>query len=175
MSGNVPAIRFAGFTEPWEQRKLGDFATRVSEMSNQPELPRVEYEDINPGQGTLNKELASKGSVKGGIAFEPGDVLYGKLRPYLMNWLFPQFRGIAVGDFWVLRPTGCDGSFLFRFIQSDRFQYNANISSGSKMPRADWAFVSEGKYLVPKSREEQHQIGETFQRLDNLITLHQRK
>ena len=175
MSGNVPAIRFAGFAEPWEQRKLGDFATRVSEMSNQPELPRVEYEDINPGQGTLNKELASKGSVKGGIAFEPGDVLYGKLRPYLMNWLFPQFRGIAVGDFWVLRPTGCDGSFLFRFIQSDRFQYNANISSGSKMPRADWAFVSEGKYLVPKSREEQHQIGETFQRLDNLITLHQRK
>ena len=62
-------------------------------MSNQPELPRVEYEDINPVQGTLNKELDSMESEKSGIAFEPGDVLYGKLRPYLMNWLFPQFRG----------------------------------------------------------------------------------
>ena len=43
------------------------------------------------------------------------------------------------------------------------------------MPRADWAFVSEGDYLMPKSREEQRRIGETFQHLDNLITLHQRK
>ena len=144
-------------------------------MSGEADLPRVEYEDINSGQGTLNKDLASKESAKTGIAFEPGDVLYGKLRPYLMNWLYPQFRGIAVGDFWVLRPDGVEGSFLYRFIQSERFQYNANISSGSKMPRADWAFVSEDNYLVPSSRDEQRLIGTTFQQLDNLITLHQRK
>ena len=143
-------------------------------MSGEADLPRVEYEDINSGQGTLNKDLASKESAKTGIAFEPGDVLYGKLRPYLMNWLYPQFRGIAVGDFWVLRPDGVEGSFLYRFIQSERFQYNANISSGSKMPRADWAFVSEDNYLVPSSRDEQRLIGTTFQQLDNLITLHQR-
>ena len=144
-------------------------------MSDEPDLPRVEYEDINSGQGTLNKDLAAKESAKTGITFEPGDVLYGKLRPYLMNWLYPQFKGIAVGDFWVLRPDGVEGSFLYRFIQSERFQYNANISSGSKMPRADWAFVSEDNYLVPASRDEQRLIGATFQRLDNLITLHQRK
>ena len=68
-------------------------------MSDEPDLPRVEYEDISSGQGTLNKDLAAKESAKTGIAFEPGDVLYGKLRPYLMNWLYPQFKGIAVGDF----------------------------------------------------------------------------
>ena len=172
---NVPEIRFTGFTEAWEQRKLDDITTRVSEMYNQPDLPRVEYEDINPGQGTLNKELSSKESTKNGIVFEPKDVLYGKLRPYLMNWLFPQFKGVAVGDFWVLRPTACDASFLFRFIQSERFWYYSNISSGSKMPRADWAFVSKGNYLVPKNREEQRQIGTLFSHLDSLITLHQRK
>jgi type I restriction enzyme S subunit len=171
----VPEIRFVGFTDPWEQRKLGNIATRITAMSGEADLPRVEYEDINSGQGTLNKDLASKESAKTGIAFEPGDVLYGKLRPYLMNWLYPQFRGIAVGDFWVLRPDGVEGSFLYRFIQSERFQYNANISSGSKMPRADWAFVSEDNYLVPSSRDEQRLIGTTFQQLDNLITLHQRK
>ena len=144
-------------------------------MYNKPDLPRVEYEDINPGQGTLNKELSSKESTKSGIVFEPKDVLYGKLRPYLMNWLFPQFKGVAVGDFWVLRSTACDASFLFRFIQSERFWYYSNISSGSKMPRADWAFVSKGNYLVPKNREEQRQIGTLFSHLDSLITLHQRK
>ena len=172
---NIPEIRFTGFTEAWEQRKLSDLITRVSEMYNQPDLPRVEYEDINPGQGTLNKELSSKGSAKSGIVFEPEDVLYGKLRPYLMNWLFPQFKGVAVGDFWVLRPTACDASFLFLFIQSERFRYYSNISSGSKMPRADWAFVSKGNYLVPKNREEQYRIGTLFSHLDSLITLHQRK
>jgi len=171
----TPQIRFKGFTEAWEQRKLDDITTRVSEMYNKPDLPRVEYEDINPGQGTLNKELSSKESTKSGIVFEPKDVLYGKLRPYLMNWLFPQFKGVAVGDFWVLRSTACDASFLFRFIQSERFWYYSNISSGSKMPRADWAFVSKGNYLVPKNREEQRQIGTLFSHLDNLITLHQRK
>ena len=172
---NIPEIRFTGFTEAWEQRKLDDITTRVSEMYNKPDLPRVEYEDINPGQGTLNKELSSKESTKSGIVFEPKDVLYGKLRPYLMNWLFPQFKGVAVGDFWVLRSTACDASFLFRFIQSERFWYYSNISSGSKMPRADWAFVSKGNYLVPKNREEQRQIGTLFSHLDSLITLHQRK
>ena len=171
----TPQIRFKGFTEAWEQRKLDDITTRVSEMYNQPDLPRVEYEDINPGQGTLNKELSSKESTKSGIVFEPKDVLYGKLRPYLKNWIFPQFKGVAVGDFWVLRPTACDASFLFRFIQSERFWYYSNISSGSKMPRADWAFVSKGNYLVPKNREEQRQIGTLFSHLDSLITLHQRK
>ena len=153
---------------------MGELATRITTMSGEAGLPRVEYEDINSGQGTLNKDLAAKESNKVGIEFMPGDVLYGKLRPYLMNWLYPQFKGIAVGDFWVLRPDGVDGSFLYRFIQSERFQYNANISSGSKMPRADWAFVSEDTYLAPSSHEEQRLIGTTFQQLDNLITLHQR-
>lgn len=170
-----PEIRFAGFTGPWEQRKLGDMATRVTNMSNNPKLPRVEYEDINSGQGMLNKDLASKKSTKAGIEFQPGDVLYGKLRPYLMNWLYPQFKGIAVGDFWVLRPTDIDGTFLYRLVQSEQFQRNANISTGSKMPRADWTFVTNGNYPVPSSRKEQRLIGITFQHLDNLITLHQRK
>ncbi|MBQ2681339.1 MAG: hypothetical protein IJF97_05320 [Eggerthellaceae bacterium] len=153
---------------------MEELATRITKMSDEPGLPRVEYEDINPGQGTLNKDLAIKESTKTGIEFMVGDVLYGKLRPYLMNWLYPQFKGIAVGDFWVLRPTDTDGSFLYRFIQSEHFQYNANISSGSKMPRADWSFVSEDNYFVPSNRGEQRLIGATFQQLDNLITLHQR-
>lgn len=163
------------WSSAWEQRKLGDLATRITVMSGETGLPRVEYEDINSGQGTLNKDLSEKESSKIGIEFLPGDILYGKLRPYLMNWLYPQFKGIAVGDFWVLRPDGVDGSFLYRFIQSERFQNNANISSGSKMPRADWVLVSEENYLAPSSCEEQRLIGAIFQQLDNLITLHQRE
>lgn len=171
----VPAIRFKGFTDPWEQRKFSDLTDRVSIQPSDPNLPQVEYEDINSGEGTLNKDLRDKKGGKTGIEFYAGDVLYGKLRPYLMNWLYPQFNGVAVGDFWVLRATECDGSFLYRLVQTDSFQRLANVSSGSKMPRADWNLISQSLFAVPANHDEQKAIAKSLAELDNLITLHQRK
>ena len=138
-------------------------------------MPQVEYEDIISGEGTLNKDLRDKEGGKTGIKFYAGDVLYGKLRPYLMNWLYPQFNGVAVGDFWVLRATECDSSFLYRLIQTDSFQRLANVSSGSKMPRADWNLISQSFFAVPADHAEQKAIAKSLAELDKLITLHQRK
>ena len=170
-----PAIRFRGFTDAWEQRKFGDIATRSSIMTSEKELPRVEYEDIITEAGELNKDLYSKGNEKMGLKFSSGDVLYGKLRPYLHNWLLPTFDGVAVGDFWVLQPQNIDSSFLFRLIQGSKFDEIANQSTGTKMPRADWKLIAKTEFSVPVDIEEQKYIGSYFQRLDNLITLHQRK
>lgn len=123
----------------------------------------------------LNKDLRDKEGGKTGIKFYAGDVLYGKLRPYLMNWLYPQFNGVAVGDFWVLRATECDSSFLYRLVQTDSFQRLANVSSGSKMPRADWNLISQSSFAVPADHAEQKAIAKSLAELDDLITLHQRK
>ena len=172
---NTPEIRFEGFTDPWEQRKFSDLTDRVSIQSSDSDLPQVEYEDIISGEGTLNKDLRDKEGGKTGIKFYAGDVLYGKLRPYLMNWLYPQFNGVAVGDFWVLRATECDSSFLYRLIQTDSFQRLANVSSGSKMPRADWNLISQSFFAVPADHAEQKAIAKSLAELDNLITLHQRE
>lgn len=125
--------------------------------------------------GALNKDLCDKEGGKTGIKFYAGDVLYGKLRPYLMNWLYPQFNGVAVGDFWVLRATECDSSFLYRLVQTDSFQKLANVSSGSKMPRADWNLISQSFFAVPADHAEQKAIAKSLAELDSLITLHQRK
>ena len=170
-----PQIRFKGFTDAWEQRKFGSIVYRTNEMSDTDGLPRVEYEDIEAGQGTLNKDLKEKVSTKKGIVFQYGDILYGKLRPYLKNWLFAWFSGIAVGDFWVLRSNLVSHSFIYRLVQTPAFDYIANQSTGSKMPRADWNLVSNSKFTLPLSAEEQEAIGQIFLKLDNLITLHQRK
>ena len=170
-----PQIRFKGFTDAWEQRKLGSMVYRTNEMSDIDGLPRVEYEDIEAGQGTLNKDLKEKVSTKKGIVFQYGDILYGKLRPYLKNWLFAWFSGIAVGDFWVLRSNLVSHSFIYRLVQTPAFDYIANQSTGSKMPRADWNLVSNSEFTLPLSTEEQEAIGQIFLKLDNLITLHQRQ
>ncbi|KFI89606.1 type I restriction-modification enzyme [Bifidobacterium ruminantium] len=92
-----------------------------------------------------------------------------------MNWLYPQFNGVAVGDFWVLRATECDSSFLYRLVQTGSFQRLANVSSGSKMPRADWNLISQSFFAVPADHAEQKAIAKGLAELDTLITLHQRK
>ena len=144
-------------------------------MSDKKGLPRVEYEDIISGAGRLNKDIKLKESEKVGIVFHKGDVLYGKLRPYLQNWLLASFNGLAVGDFWVLQPQNTDSSFLYRLVQSQQFDGVANQSTGTKMPRADWKLVSKTKFAMPHSVDEQAAIGAYFEHLDTLITLHRRK
>ena len=172
----VPEIRFYGFTYDWEQRKFSDIATRESSISTSTtDVPSVEYEDVIAEEGRLNKDIHLKEAVKSGITFDGSQVLYGKLRPYLHNWLNPDFKGIAVGDWWVLKPINMDKKFLYRLIQTQQFDNIANQSSGSKMPRADWNLISNSEFMVPFSKEEQSKIGIYFDSLDHLITLHQRK
>ena len=168
-----PELRFPGFTDAWEQRKFKDIAFKRGKIS-EADLPYVEFEDINSGIGTLNKNISQKVGHKKGLLFEAGDVLFGKLRPYLQNWLLCQFAGIAVGDFWVLQPQNVSSAFLYYLIQSEAYQSVANISSGTKMPRSSWPLVSETLFSIPKYKEA-NMIGEFFLLIDRTITLHQRK
>uniref|UniRef100_UPI00261FB49F restriction endonuclease subunit S n=3 Tax=Turicimonas muris TaxID=1796652 RepID=UPI00261FB49F len=131
-----PRLRFPEFTDAWEQCKFGELVKRISGSAlSSPENPGVEYDDINSGEGTLNKDVRLKVGTKKGQPFEPADLLYGKLRPYLKNILLPDFSGVAIGDFWVLRPAKYSSKFLFNLIQTPRFEEKANCSAGSKMPR----------------------------------------
>ena len=160
----------------WEQRKLSDIAVRESSVCiSASDIPSVEYEDVVAEEGRLNKDIYSKETVKSGIIFDGSQVLYGKLRPYLHNWLNPDFKGIAVGDWWVLKPIDMNKNFLYRLIQTQQFDNIANQSAGSKMPRADWNLISNSVFMVSILKEEQSKIGEYFNNLDHLITLHQRE
>jgi type I restriction enzyme S subunit len=171
----VPELRFRGFTDDWEERKLTEIVNRVNKSSNSDVLPKVEFEDIVSGEGRLNKDISSKLDSRKGTLFESENILYGKLRPYLKNWLFPDFEGVALGDFWVFEATDVSvPSFDYYLIQSDDYQKVANDTSGTKMPRSDWKNVSSTDFAIP-SKDEQKQIGAFFKQLDDAITLHQRK
>ncbi|MDT2914881.1 restriction endonuclease subunit S [Lactococcus lactis] len=171
----VPELRFKGFTDDWEQRKLTEIVNRVNKSSNSDVLPKVEFEDIVSGEGRLNKDISSKFDSRKGTLFEPENILYGKLRPYLKNWLFSDFEGVALGDFWVFEATDVSvPSFDYYLIQSDNYQKVANDTSGTKMPRSDWKNVSSTDFAIP-SKDEQKQIGAFFKQLDNTIVLHQRR
>ena len=171
----VPELRFPGFADNWEERKLTEIVNRVNKSSNSDVLPKVEFEDIVSGEGRLNKDISSKFDSRKGTLFEPENILYGKLRPYLKNWLFSDFEGVALGDFWVFEATDVSvPSFDYYLIQSDNYQKVANDTSGTKMPRSDWKNVSSTDFAIP-SKDEQKQIGAFFKQLDNTIVLHQRR
>ncbi|MDT2816812.1 restriction endonuclease subunit S [Vagococcus lutrae] len=169
-----PEIRFAGFTDDWEQRKFKNIVLRKSKNSNSDKLPKVEFEDIVAGQGRLNKDVSQKSDDRKGVLFTKSDILYGKLRPYLKNWLLADFDGIALGDFWVFECNNSIPEFVYTLIQSDMYQRVANDTSGTKMPRSDWTKVSNTDFFIP-NEEEQQKIGTFFKQLDDTIALHQRQ
>ena len=171
----VPEIRLDGFEDRWEEKGFIQIVNRVTESSDSDSLPKVEFEDIISGQGKLNKDISSKFDNRKGILFKPGYTLYGKLRPYLNNWLLPKFEGVALGDFWVFDPNGNNSDFIYYLVQSSRYQKVANDTSGTKMPRSDWKSVSTTIFAIPQTIAEQQAIGAYFSNLDNLINSHQEK
>lgn len=171
----VPEIRLDGFEDRWEEKEFIQIVNRVTESSDSDALPKVEFEDIISGQGKLNKDISSKFDNRKGILFKPGYTLYGKLRPYLNNWLLPKFEGVALGDFWVFDPNGNNSDFIYYLVQSSRYQKVANDTSGTKMPRSDWKSVSTTIFAIPQTIAEQQAIGAYFSNLDNLINSHQEK
>ena len=167
----VPKIRFKRFEEEWLKTDFGKIVFRNSATTDSKELRSVEYENINSEYGTVTKSYNNKKGIK----FKKGDVLFGKLRPYLKNWILTCFEGKAVGDFWVLSSRkGFDSSFVFYLIQTNRFAFISNITTGTKMPRSDWNLVSNTSFDIP-IRSEQQKIGALFAKLDQLLDLQHQK
>lgn len=173
----IPKRRFREFLEAgeWKDFSFGTLVERKSTMMTGVSLPILEYEDLISGSGELDKDITQKNGNKTGIFFQEGDIVYGKLRPYLKNWYLPAFDGIAVGDFWVFRSQNIAPTFIYGLIQTPRYETVANQSIGTKMPRADWHVVSDTSFFVPMDYCEQKKIGDFCRRLDTLISLHQQK
>ena len=165
-----PKIRFKGFEGEWKTPQFSEMVERISASGQAGMLPGVEFEDIISGEGCFNKDIYKKECHKYGKLFYEGDILFGKLRPYLKNIILADFNGVAIGDFWVLRSKGFDEKYLYTLVNSESFLKVANISSGSKMPRADWNLVSTTKFVVPSAKDEQKAIGKYFTSLDSQIS-----
>lgn len=170
----VPKRRFRGFEKKWSQKKFGELVDRVSTTEKDISLPQVEFEDIISGEGRFNKDIFQKKIDKTGIKFKEDDILFGKLRPYLKNWLLASFEGLAIGDFWVFRSKVSDSKFIYFMIQTQRYQSIANLTIGTKMPRSDWYTVSNTNFNVPINKEQQ-KIGAFFKVLDERIANQKRK
>ncbi|MGP2693774.1 restriction endonuclease subunit S [Serratia nevei] len=133
----------------------------------------IELEHISQGTGKIlgSANSAELSSIKN--HFNKESVLFGKLRPYLKKFAFPNYDGVCSTEIWVMnvidRET-IDPLFIFYLIQHDRFMNEANKSCGTKMPRADWKVVSGLEVPVPPLFE-QIKIASILNTVDKKLSL----
>lgn len=156
----------------WEKKKLGEIFRIKSEKYNPIKetysVKCIELEHLATDTGKLlgYVEGAELNSIKN--KFKNGDVLFGKLRPYLRKFLRPNFDGVCSSEIWVLEGQIISNHFLYWLIQTDSFIEIANKSSGSKMPRADWSLISTQTFFYP-SQKEQTKIANFLSAIDEKI------
>jgi type I restriction enzyme, S subunit len=107
-------------------------------------------------------------------AFAPGDILFGKLRPYLAKVTRLGVGGVCVGELLVLRTSDSviDSAFLECRIRTIDFIELVNSSTfGAKMPRADWNFIGNVRIAFPRSLDEQRAIALFIQEATRELTI----
>ena len=146
-----------GVPEGWETKPLSALCNEVRESVDPKTLPPdtayIGLEHMPRRSITLNEWASSVGVESTKLAFRHGDVLFGKIRPYFHKVGFTLTDGIASSDAIVIRPADPDDyEYLLLLFSSDGFVSIASktVREGSKMPRADWRFLSESDVLVPE-------------------------
>ncbi len=148
-----------GSTSKWGKVEFNEIATLSKQKFNPQKEANdklcVELEHIEKETGRLLGTINSAGQLSTKNVFRTGDVLFGKLRPNLRKYIHCDFDGVCSSEIWVLNAQKKTNShFLFYLIQQEKFIRSACITSGSKMPRADWAVVSEVPFLLPPLPEQ---------------------
>jgi type I restriction enzyme S subunit len=149
--------------EHWGTRRLKFLVRNVNEQTStrQPDEVYIALEHVEGWTGRVNlpsENVEFDSQVK---RFRPGDVLFGKLRPYLAKVTRPDVPGVCVGEFLVLRGTDEEllPEFLEQQLRSKRFIDIINSSTfGAKMPRADWTFIGNLVVVYPPAHAEQLRI-----------------
>lgn len=131
--------------------------------------PCIELDCISQRDGQLLTTLDSSQQQSIKNIFKKGDVLFGKLRPYLRKYILATFDGVCSSEIWVLKGIRMNNSYLYQFVQTDFFINVANKSTGSKMPRADWNTISSTFVFYP-CLEEQTKIAKFLSALDDKIS-----
>ena len=174
---SVPEIRFAGFTDPWEQRKLGEIvsigAGAPPSAFSAGNFLYVKVDDLNESS---HFQFDSAQRVDANTAVKPirkGSIIFAKRGAAILGNKVRVLGKTAYIDtnMMALEPRGVDADFLWLFINQTGLY---RIADTSTIPQINNKHIEPYPVDIPNMAEQQA-IGTFFSRLDDLITLHQRK
>ena len=188
---NVPDIRFDGFTDAWEQRKLSDMVERVTRKNEnlESELPltiSARYGLIDQNE-FFDKRIASR-DVSGYYLLKKGEFAYNKSTSSDAPWgavkRLDRYEMGVLSTLYIvfaLKEDGnIDSDFLVSYYDTDCWHKGVQAIAAEGARNHGLLNITPADYFetvltVPSDVKEQHQIGTFFAKLDTLITLHQRK
>ena len=174
----VPEIRFTGFTDDWEQRKLGDIFEEYSEKDHA-ELPAL---TIIQGGGTIRRDESDralqydKKSLSNYKKVDVGDFIV-HLRSFEGGLEMATNTGIVSSAYHIFHGEKVDSRFYYSYFRSKQF-INTDLKPHVYGIRDGRSIDIEGMKTIEipwTILDEQKAIGNCIDTLDHLITLHQRK
>lgn len=183
-----PELRFPGFTDAWEQRKLSDISTKVT--TKNVDVHYTETLTNSAEQGIISqvdffdKEISNKDNINGYYIVENNDFIYNPristlapVGPINRNKL--NRTGIMSPLYTIFRGSNVDLGFLEWYFQSNHWHRYMKIN-GDSGARADRIAIKDSTFFempikTPVNLKEQVLIGETLEKFNQYITLHQRK
>lgn len=186
-----PEIRFKGYTDEWEQRKLGDLVDRVTRKNQDlvSELPltiSAQYGLIDQNE-FFDKRVASK-DVSGYYLIENGEFAYNKSTSTDAPWgaikRLDRYENGVLSTLYIIfgikENNPVDSDFLVSYYSTNLWHKGIHeiAAEGARnhgLLNIAPADFFETKLMIPQDIEEQKKIGKYFEELERLITLHQRK
>ena len=184
----VPELRFAGFADDWEERKLSSISERVTRKNknNESTLPlTISAQDGLVDQNDFfNKQVASR-DVTGYFLVKNGEFAYNKSYSNGYPWgaikrLDKYDMGVLSTLYIVFRPTEINSQFLVSYYDTTRWYREVSKIAAEGARNHGLLNIAPTDFfntllVVPKLVDEQEKIGSFFKQLDNTIALHQRK
>lgn len=174
----IPEIRFNGFTDDWEQRKLENYFTERSDRSAEGELIAV---TINSGiipASNLNRKNSSSENKSNYKVVKVGDIAYNSMRMWQGASGYSLYEGILSPAYTVISPGEQKYSLFFSYMFKRKSMIQTFQKNSQGLTSDTWNLkfpaLKKIRVMVP-SVDESYKIAHLLKRLDNLITLHQRK
>ena len=168
----VPELRFAGFADDWEERKLGDLATSFEYGLN---ASAKSFDGTHKYIRITDIDLSSADNYK----LKNGDILFARTGASVgKSYIYADSDGLVYYAGFLIRArikSGVDSNFVFQHTLTSSYENFIRVTSQrSGQPGVNAKEYSTFEISVP-SYEEQRKIGSFFQQLDETIALHQRK
>ena len=186
---NVPEIRFPGFTDPWEQRKLSEFVDKavdnrgktppLDENGTHPLIEVAALGGVHPDYSKVEKYLNDDSFENNLRAYiKEGDILFTTVGSIGLVSLMDSREEAAIAQNIVAfrAKENFVPEYLYSLFSNEENQYKAKrIVMGAVQPSIKVSQLVDVEYMLTQNVKEQQKIGEYFSKLDHLITLHQRK
>ena len=156
--------------EGWVETTLGEVArTRPPAGVAAPGIPYVALEHFDSGNPALHRWGDTADATSATTPFEPGDVLFGKLRPYLRKVVVTEFSGRCTNEALAYRVSSpaLSQEYLALLLRSDAALSHASVTTGTRMPRTSARSMASMRVLLP-SIEEQRRIVDLMSHVDSL-------